>query len=352
MFVDFLSSDITQRPVCATSALGRLTVSTDAAAIRISLSYETYEFYSATLYAYDGLVHVDDLASVIESLFVRLGWHSHTIRISAAAAGTPEVSAFIDVNCLYCSYDMPDDFNPSASFYTCMPAQRVPPHAVLKVYGNVSKNNPVRFGVSGYMSDGSPVACNIQTTAGDGYITVDIPDIMSQCRSAFAFSQVSIVSVVYGSMSKSFFICDMPDCLEFNYRNCFNVPESVFVSGLSVMKTDVSRDTAFCAGKILQYNHLTTRTYEHTTAPLTRMEAAAMSQLIESINTAVVVDGAEYPIIIEDHTSDVSNDDNSMNSMKFTWRFTGRRPRLFGDTLSPLLESFGIFTSQFTDPFQ
>lgn len=352
MFVEFLSSDIADRPICATSALGRLVVSTDAESVRVSLSHENEVFYAATLYAYDGVVCIDDLASVIESLFLRLGWHSHSIRISVAASGHPDISAFMDVNCLYCSYDMPDDFDPSVSFFTCLQAQRVPPSAVLKLYGKVAKNNPVRFSVSGFMADGSPVACNILSTAGDGYVSVDIPSICAQCKSAFSFASVSIVTAVYGSLSKSFFICEMPDCLEFSYRNCFNVPESVFVSGSSVMKTEVSRDSAFCAGKILQYNHLTTRTYEHTTAPLTRMEAAAISQLIESVKTAVVVDGAEYPVIIDDYTSEVSNDDSSLNALKFTWRFTGRRPRLFGETLSPLLESFGIFTTQFTEPYQ
>lgn len=352
MFVEFLSSDIADRPICATSALGRLVVSTDAESVRVSLSHENEGFYSATLYAYDGAVYVDDLASVIESLFLRLGWHSHSIRISVSASGHPDISAFMDINCLYCSYDMPDDFDPSVSFFTCLQAQRVPPSAVLKVYGQVAKNNPVRFGVSGTLADGTRAACNILSTAGDGYISVDIPDIISQCKSVYSFASVSIVSVVYGSMSKSYFICEMPDCLEFRFRNCFNVPETIFVSGSSVMKTEVSRDSAFCAGKILQYNHLTTRTYEHTTAPLTRMEAAAMSQLIESMQSAVVTDGTEYPVIIDDHTSEVSNDDSSLNALKFTWRFTGRRPRLFGETLSPLLESFGIFTTQFTEPYQ
>ncbi len=165
-------------------------------------------------------------------------------------------------------------------------------------------------------------------------------------------SQVSIISVSYGDIVKSLFICDIPDYLEFRYRNCFNCPETAFVSGASVMKTEVSRDLAVCAGHSLQYNHLTSRTYEHTTAPLTRMEAAALSQLIESRSVSVIIDGKEYPVIITDHTSEVSNDDSSLNTMKFVWHFTGKRPRLFGDTLLPLMESFGIFTQEFDETYQ
>ncbi len=77
-----------------------------------------------------------------------------------------------------------------------------------------------------------------------------------------------------------------------------------------------------------------------------------MSQLVESRSVSVVVDGKEYPVIISDHTCDVKNDCRTLNTMKFTWRFSGKRPRLFGDSLSPLLESYGIFTREFEEPYQ
>lgn len=352
MYVEFLSTDLADRAVCVTSSIGRLSVSTDASAVKVSLSHEGNEFYSAFLSSYDGTVIIDDLASVIELYFIRLGWHMHSIRITVSAADYPTVSDYMDVNCLYCAYDMPADYNPANSFFTCIPEQRVPYYAVMRVYGLVVNNNPVSFYISGYKADGSPTSYEIQSTAMDGFVAVDIPSMMALCKSEHSFAKVSIISVFYGSLAKSFFICDMQDALEFRFRNCFNCPETVFISGSSVMKTEVSRDTAFCAGKSLQYNHLTTRTYEHNTAPLTRMEAAAMSQLIESRSASVVVDGAEYPIVFTEHTSEVSNDDSMLNTMKFTWRFLGKRPRLFGDTLTPLLESHGIFTYQFDDTYQ
>ncbi|MDE6022375.1 MAG: hypothetical protein K2G13_02620, partial [Muribaculaceae bacterium] len=287
MYVEFLSSELADRAVCVTSAIGRLSVSTDASAVKVSLSNEGNEFYSATLSAYDGIVTIDDLASVIELYFIRLGWHMHSIRFTVSAVDDPEVSDYMDVNCLYCAYDMPADYNPAHSFFTCLPDQRVPYYAVMNVYGLVAKNNPVRFNVSGLKADGSQTSCEIESTAMDGFVSVDIPSLIALCKSEHSFSKVLVVSVFYGNLVKSFFICDMQDALEFRFRNCFNCPETVFISGSSVMKTDVSRDSAVCAGKTMQYNHLTTRTYQHNTAPLTRMEAAAMSQLIESRSASV-----------------------------------------------------------------
>lgn len=140
--------------------------------------------------------------------------------------------------------------------------------------------------------------------------------------------RVSAVTVLYGNAVKYLFIHDRPDALEFRFRNCFNCMESVFISGSSVMKTEVSRESAFCSGESLQYNHLTTRTYEHSTAPLTGMEMAAMSQLIEARSAFVVFDGTECPVVISDHTSELSNDDSTLNTVKFTWKFIGKRPDL------------------------
>ena len=352
MFVEFLSKTLADKQVCVTSAIGRLSVSTDAPSVTVTLSNEGMEFYRATLYAYNGRVSVDDLASVIELRFLSLGWHLHSVRISVAATSDPTVSDYMDLNCLYCAYDMPDDYDPSLSFFSCFQSQRVPPSAVIRFYGMIFRNSPVRFNVSGFTADGTPAACEILSSSFDGYVTVDIPSIINTCRSDFDMATVSVVSVFCNGIGKSLFICSMPDALEFRFRNCFNCPETVFVTGSSVMKTEASRELAICAGQIQQYNHSTDRTYEHTTAPLTRPEAAAMSQLIESRSVSVVIDGKEYPVLITDHTSDVSNDDSSLNSLKFTWRFAGKRPRLSGDSLSPLMEPFGIFTSQFDDPFQ
>ncbi|MDE6022374.1 MAG: hypothetical protein K2G13_02615 [Muribaculaceae bacterium] len=326
MFVEFLSTELADRTVCVTSAIGRLSVSTDASAVKVTLSHEGNEFYSATLYAYDGAVTIDDLASVIELYFIRLDWHIHSIRFTVTAVDDTSVSSYMDVNCLYCAYDLPEEYDPSESFFTTLQVQRIPASAKLDIYGMVVKNNPVRYHISGFKSDGSLTVCEILSSAMNGFVTVDIPSIISTCKSDYSMERISAISVVYGSLTKYFFIYDTPNTLEFRFRNCFNCMETVFISGSSVMKTEVTRDTALCAGRSQQFNQLTTRTYEHNTAPLTRMEAAAMSQLIESHSAFVVIGGAEYPVVITDHTSEISNDDSTLNIMNFTWRFIGKRP--------------------------
>lgn len=352
MFVSFYSSDLASRAVCLTSAIGRVDISTDAPSLRISLSADSEIFYAVRLYAYDGMVSVDDLASVIELHFQRKGWHRHAVTVSAIVSGSPEVSDSMTLDCLYCSYDVPVDFDPSKSFYTCFQIQRVPPSAEFPVYGPMTRNSVVSLRVSGRDAGFNPASYELKTFADDGYVRISIPEVAERCLALGGLERIHTVSVFCGDLVKSVFVFDMPDFLEFRFRNCFNCPETVFVPGKSVMKTEVSRDLAYASGQVLQYNYMTTRTYEHVTAPLTRMEAAVISQLVESRSVSVFADGREYPAVITDHTSEVSNDDSTLNSLKFTWRFTGKRPRLFGDTLSPLLESYGIFTHQFEEPYQ
>ncbi len=139
--------------------------------------------------------------------------------------------------------------------------------------------------------------------------------------------------------------------MTFTFRNCFNVPEPVYLPGQTVMKPEVSVDDAVCSGRTLQYNRVISRSYEFTSGPLTRHEAAALAQFLESHSVSVVVDDVAYEIVITDQSTEISSDASSLNVLKFTWQFADRRPHLFGDDLDPLLYSSQIFTEQFQQQY-
>lgn len=352
MSLSIASASYTDRNASVVSDVTRIRFYTDDSLVSVSLKIGDSEIYSSTLAAYDGVVTLEGV-DVMLSDFMRLRKMSRaSLKVFAENCSKSSETVSQTISLVFCSYALPPDFNIYKAFFSVLDPQRVPPTANLQVFSCCSQGDLVEFRVSGRNVAGKPVSAELTHVAHDGYIDVDIAAIVGQAKAKSSIYTATQVSMVCHDISKEFFICDYRSFLEFRFRNCFNVFETVYVSGKSEMVTEVDRESAVCSGQLMPYDVRVTRSYEHVTGPLTRMEAAAMSQLAEAEDITVNIDGVEYPVMITDHECKVSDDDSTINTMKFTWRFTDTRPRLFGDTLSPLLPSSGIFTEPFTEPFQ
>lgn len=351
MSTTILQAHLESVPLVPTSALTSLSAQTTEASLRVSLTCGHDTIFTTILYPHLGIVEFQDPASLIEHYLRKKGATTATI---VARFGTEALA----INCIYCEYELPAGHDFSASFLTLLPALRVHDGSVVHIDADslaaLEAISVTAVGTdaagslkSFHLTDPSPVAISY------GRATLDISQMIARVKASSGITRIHCFTASSGARQKSLFLVSDPSFLTFRFRNCFNAPETVDISGTSVMKTEVSRQLAICQLRSRQYDYVTDRTYVHTTGPLTRMEAAALSQLVESRDTAILLSGTEYPVLITDHTAEVSDDDSAQNTFKFTWRFASRRPRLFGATLSPLLdESLNIFTGQFSLEFQ
>ena len=139
------------------------------------------------------------------------------------------------------------------------------------------------------------------------------------------------------------------DC--FAFRNCFNVLEKALFPHTTTAKTDVEHATAVINNVSQQYNRHVTKSYEVQSAALTYDEAMWIDQLLTShdISRHLPDDTDENnvsaPVLITEATCEVSDSDNSPNTVKFTWRFADNRPNV------RLSCSPGIFTSPYNTVF-
>lgn len=352
MNVEFLSTDLAERSPCVTSAIGRIDVSTDASSVRMYMYVNGREFYNALLYAYNSTVSLHDAGHLIESYFQAHSLYRANVTIKAVCSSDSSVFASITIDCLHCSHVVPDSFDAGKIFFSCLRTHRIPPTARFNLYGPVSAIDPVVVNIVGLDANGDTVSGSVYPVAFTGYIEIDVPAWSETICANTAMVTPCMISVRCKGLEKSLFIARDPEYMQFSFRNCFNVPETVYLPGMSVMKPEVSSDDAVCSGRTIQYNRVVSRKYEFTSGPLTRYEAAALAQLLESYSSAVVVDGSAYEIVITDHSTEISSDASSLNVLKFTWQFADRRPHLFGDDLDPLLYSSQIFTGQFNEPYQ
>lgn len=350
MATTILDTSLAQLPAVPTSALTLLSASTDEPSLHVGLAVGRIPFFGTDLAAYEGVVEFHDPASLIEEYFREQGYVSRPVTIYF---GTETIV----VNCIYCEYHLPEGHDFSRSFLSLIYAQRTHAGSMVSLAAD-SEDALASATVTarGLDADGSPQSCTFPLQAevppDTGTVAIDVDALVMRIREQSGIIDVASFTIDAGIRQKAFFIVKHPEFLTFSYLSAFNVREYIDIPCTMAVKTEVSRDSAFVAGRSTQYNQSVERKYEVTTAPLTREEALAISQLVESRATRLRTGGKEYDVVIDDHTLEPDNDDTSLDSVKFTWRFSTSRPMLFGESLAPLLPpAEGIFTDEFTEQY-
>lgn len=345
-----------------TSSLDALVIATDADRLDIELIAGSVRFFSVSMYAYDGKVTMEDIGSLIEYRFRQKEWTIQTVTIKAYAPGISTALATRTITCLYCEYDVPlSAFD--KTFLSLFPVQRTHMGSVVTVATDSPGALATATVTAVGLSDSGAIATHtipLSAISSDNlslnpnYTHIGLSALMAELSTLSSPpSTLRYFTVNAGSRQKTFYVDTHTDYFTVCFRSIFNIPEYIDIPGVTVMTTEVSRSDAYINGSLTQYDQSTLRSYKVTTAPLTRGEAEAYAQIIESRDIRIRIRGTDYPIKVTDHTIEVSYDNANLNTIQFTWRFTGPRPMLFGTTLDPLLTGDdGIFTEEFTPEYQ
>lgn len=348
--VSFVAKQLAQARIFPTSQINDVGINTMDSALIVSMSVDGSVFYESRLYAYDGKVTIYDVGDIIESYFRKSGLCRAVVTFKAKCVSSADYDT-MSVDFLYCSRIFPNDFTFEGRFFNSQRVRRVPHDAAFRVYGDFPAGSAIMLNVAGLDSDGNPDSSFTSFSSQSGYFDVNVKAWSEMVCQSTSLAAVSMMSLRCGNAEMTLFIQDSPDLIHFVFRNCFNVPEPVWLGGVSVLKPSVDSETAVCNGKLMQYDRSVTHSYQHTSGPLSRLEAAALIQLLESEQVWVVVDGVSYDVIISDHSTEVSSDDDTMNVLKFTWQFADSRPHTYGDSLDQMLYGSKIFTEQYQNQY-
>lgn len=339
-----------------TSALYSLRVSTDRPKLTVEIVRSPAAAHdiivSTTLYPFDGIVEFTDIGTLIEERFRALGLMSDDIEIRF-----DDVAATFTA--LHCEYELPADFDPALSFL-CASG-----HTIVHTGSAVSlahlPDGPATYRVRlvGFDAAGSLTSAErtFTRTPGADHLSFAVSDIIGFAAATPAGDNAPVEKAAYftvshGRRQKLFYIVDHPFYLTFRFRNIFNAVEYLDIVGTVSRKTIFDRETAVCSDRFTQYNRTSERTYEVQTAPLTVAQAGEIEQLIGSRDISLCTSIEECPVIITDHTLEADNSDDTLTSLKFTFRFPGKRPRLSLDEMGGLMPGrTHIFTQEFTAEF-
>ena len=145
-----------------------------------------------------------------------------------------------------------------------------------------------------------------------------------------------------GKRSMTFYLAKETPQLMLNFRNCFNCLETAYIYAATTLKTDIDRSEATCNNQTTFYDQQTTHAHEVNITTLSLEHALWLNQLLESHK---VTDRKGNAILISDITSEISDETNATNKLKFTWRFSDNSLSL--ETPHP----DKIFTEQYNPQF-
>lgn len=360
--------------------IGTISILTDKEYIDVYISTsQTSSLLSERYYATDGRVMLYDLRSLVEQ----------AMRPSGLAVMQLYFEAYVDIPddhsedydrsgfmVIYCDRDIDIfDFVPllKSHFLTAAASRRVDPESfvflpffayngelvnyeifvdyVLKVESGVQSVE--RYGHCWFAGPYQQM-----TASSDGVWTHTIfcSEIQRQAEDMVgAEIELTAFTVRVGDRAASFFIDkSLSGTRAFYFRNCFNVPDNFFVPAVTTAKTKVDRSLAVLGSVSQFYDATCEQTYEVQSAGLTADECSLAEQMFCSDDVRTPYESAPddgdfdalRQVLITDSTSEIADDPEKPNTVKFTWRYAENRIA----QRNPL--GVGIFTEPYDYTFR
>lgn len=306
---------------------------------------------STELYVTNSSGSISDLADLIEA-HLRASWlqvATYTLTVNDAS---------VEFTCIYCDYTLPfNSISLENNFLTLID------HVETHTDSSISLSALTRcsgYCLVKYIVDDTPYSAQLPdtySTAPNSPTTIKVADLLTACQSVIP-GEAYIVSFTFvlGERMKTFYLDRTTPQMRLMFTNVFNAMEYLDVVGTVVTKTKSESDSAVIGGVTTLYNRVVNRTYEVTTGAMPRYMAEAYSQLFSSRFVALIDSSSRVPatvaeVIITDSTLEPTTDNETLFTVKFTWRFADRRPRVLASEVEPLLSSVGVFSTPFTQQY-
>ena len=338
-----------------TSALYSIKASTTNPKVRVEIirdpAGDSDCFFSTELYSINGIVELSDIGSIIEEQFRLKSRISDIIEIRFDNTST----AFTAV---YCEYILDPDFDCTKCFLTASAISMVHRNSPISLSHFSDGSSEYIVNIVGHDRDGIVAAVSRKFIRKNQSLSVSfsvneiIEAALAPAEGETPLVSVAYFAITYASFQKIFYVVEHPFFLTFLFRNMFNADEYVDIVCTVTRKTEIDSETAICDGRLQQYDRVVSRTYNVQTGPLTDNQVSEIEQLIASHLIRLCTSDYDFNVIITDHTVEVDNDDETLHSIKFSFRFTDSRPRVVSSDLRSLMPSSShVFSNEFSAEF-
>lgn len=348
-----------------TSMLDSVKVRTDAPSLDVKVyrcledDIDTAAFFSTKIYAFNGIVELTGLGRLIEEELRRAGLSYDYFEVTFGVNGFPIFRA------LHCERLPLAGFDPRCSFLTCSDRSAVHEDTYIRLAWIDDSATATSYVVQvvGIDSSGAPCTSGRKfDIPGSGFIAHQVKDLLDYALNRgddgddrADMQEARYIAITMGRRQRIFFLAKDSSYLAFSFRNMFNATEFVDVPGILTVKSKYDRESAICNGLARQYDRKAERTYEVQTPALASWQVQELEQLIASRSVSLKVASAPekwMPVLITDHTIETDNDDESLSTVKFSFRFASDRVPLTADEIARICHNGGgVFSTQFNPVF-
>lgn len=323
-----ITSGITDGATVLTSRLKsvRATTTKPYVQVRVEAPGETY--YEERMSAYNGEVVIDDFGELVRQILLERGKMYDTIYLTIDDIKITFIA-------IACDYDLPTGFDPEECFLTAADSSLVHSNATISLSHCYNTNDYV-LQVVGFNEGGELCATTPLTIENNSdTLTLAVADVIKYAKdetdkeSGVILERVTHFAISMGSAHKVYYISESPFFLRFEFRNMFFALETIDIPCKWTRKTDVNRDLSISNGIATQYDYNISKVYDVETGPLSVDQMRELEQLAASRQVSILTGCNKYSVIITDHTIEYSNDDDTLQTAKFTFRFADKMPRLF-----------------------
>lgn len=352
--------------------IGTISILTDKEYIDVDISTTEKDYLlSERYYATDGKVTLYDLRSLVEQAMRPHGIVVTNVWFEVYVDTPDEHSDDYDragFKVIYCDRDIDIyDFEPllRSHFLTAAASRRVAPESFVFLPFFTFNGELVNYEIyCDFLSGGMPGHCSFKgpyqqsTASSDGVWmhTIFCSEIQRQAEDMVgAEIELTAFTVRVGDRAASFFIDkSLAGTRPFYFRNCFNVSDNLFVPAVTTAKTKVDRSLAVLSNVSQFYDATCEQTYDVQSAGLTADECSLAEQMFCSDDVRTPYESAPddgdfdalRPVLITDSTSEIADDPEKPNTVKFTWRYAENRIA----QRNPL--GVGIFTEHYDYTFR
>ncbi len=341
------------RAMMLSCQISNITILTDKEYVDVSVRSSTQTLLAERYFATDSKVILYDMRSLIERCIrdAGLAMDRFTIAAEFRSQDSSGESSEASFRCIYCDRDIDIyDFEPllRSHFLTSAVSRRVAPESFVFLPFFAYAGDSLGYDIyvdyvlkeTGNEERGACVLPTINanaTAAEDGIqcMTIYLYAIKQMTEDVVGSEvEVTAYTVRVGDRAASFFIDkSLAGTRPFYFRNCFNVSDNLFVPAVTTAKTKVDRSLAVL-GRVSQFYDATCeQTYEVQSAGLTADECSLAEQMFCSDDVRTPYESAPddgdfdalRTVLITDSTSEIADDPEKPNTVKFTWRYAENR---------------------------
>lgn len=338
---------------CLTSDLPAAFKISAAGPVTIAINRNSQNIFETTLYPYNGTATLTNIREIIED---NLRETAHITAAYKILASTETEQDAINVDIIYCSYiiaNRPADYF-ATHFLTTRKSFLLPSNATQQLT---------------FLQEGTPddnayyTECLVKTSSAIQKVTIhertDNSEIVTEEVNPSPIlktlqeeatknnedppERLISFTVHRAGRAVTFYVTDREPDLQLQFRNCFNAWETAHLFAATTYKTEVERTEATVNKTTKFYDQQTTRSHEVQLTTLSLEHALWLNQLLESFEVKDPITGKR--ILITDETSEISDETNATNTLKFTWSFEDNSHSLVNPA-SPR-----IFTEQYSKQF-